>query len=313
VTALALEDFLPQGETALALGFFDGVHLGHQAVLKLALSAGGRPWAYTFRNHPASVLAPERAPRLLTTFAERVEILEGLGLGVVYSDFDLAFSQISPRRFAEEILAGRLGARWVAVGANYTFGHQGAGKVALLAELGRQLGFEVRTAGPVRVGGRVVSSTRIRQAVAGGRVEEARQLLGRPYQLRGEVVPGAARGARLGFPTANLRPPAEKVLPAHGVYAVLVRYQERLWPGVANLGVRPTFGEDQVLLEVHLFDVEVDLYGQELEVHFIRRLRPERKFPGVEALRAQIAEDCRQARELLGALGQRALNLSLSG
>lgn len=304
MAGLRLEDYTPpRSGTAVALGFFDGVHLGHQAIMQgareLASEAALEPVAFTFSNHPSTVLTPQEVPPLLTTPEERFRRLEELGLRAVWRGFEAGFSHMAPERFVREVLVERLRARAVSVGPNYHFGYRAEGTPALLQELGPALGLAVRVATPQQLGGEIISSSRIRQAVARGDLRFATEATGRPYRVAAPVEAGASRGTGLGTPTANLRIPAGKVEPAHGVYAVWAGTQGRLFPGVANLGVRPTFGGSEPLLEVHLFSFEGNLYGADLEVFLVERLRPEQRFPDAEALKAQIGRDAAAARALL--------------
>lgn len=304
---LPLDDYAaPTAGTAVALGFFDGVHRGHQAIMRgaldLAASLAVEPVAFTFVNHPTTVLAPERVPPLLTTPAERFRLVDDLGLRPVWRTFEPEFSHLEPERFIREVLVDRLRARAVSVGPNYHFGYQAQGRPALLQELGPRLGFEVRVAEPQELDGEIISSSRIRRAVADGDLRQASAAMGRPYRVQAQVETGDARGAGLGARTANLRVPAEKVQPAFGVYAVWAGTQGTLFPGVANFGVRPTFGGSDPRLEVHLFEFEGDLYGAPLEVFLVERLRPEQRFPDPDVLRAQIGRDVAAARALLEAV-----------
>ena len=301
---LSLDEFRPsQGGAAVALGFFDGVHRGHQAILRtareLARTKGLDPIAFTFSNHPATVLAPERAPDLLTDRAERFALIERLGLRVVWMDFQPDFSRTEAAEFARSFLQERLRARVVSVGPNYRFGHGARGDGALLASLAHDLGFEVVQVPGLESGGALVSSSRIRRLVRHGRMEEAAAALGRPYRVLGPVEAGDSRGAHLGTRTANLRIPEGRVIPATGVYAVWAGCLGNLRPGVANFGVRPTFGGGVPVLEVHLLDFSADLYGRPLEVFLVSRLRDERRFPQAEDLQAQIGLDVALARAIL--------------
>lgn len=303
---LPLEDYAaPTSGTAVALGFFDGVHLGHQAIMRGALALGAdlgvEPVAFTFTNHPTTVLAPDRVPPLLTTPTERMRLIEDLGLRPVWRRFEADFSHMAPEDFVRRVLVDRLRARAVSVGPNYHFGYQAAGTPALLRDLGPRLGFEVRMATPQDLDGEIISSSRLRRAVGEGDLRTAVAGMGRPYRIQARVEAGDSRGAGLGTRTANLRIPTEKVQPAHGVYAVWAGTAGRLFPGVANFGVRPTFGGTDPVLEVHLFEFDGDLYGASLEVFLVDRLRPEQRFPDADALRAQIGRDVAAARALLEA------------
>lgn len=293
----------------VALGVFDGVHLGHQRLLRelaeRSRSAGARSLAITFHPHPQAVLAPEKAPPLLSTLEERRRLIAGLGVEVLLVlRFTRQTAAIEAEEFAAEWLVRRLRAAAVFVGYNFTFGRGGRGDAKLLARLGAELGFATEIMPPVRTGGRVVSSTNIRRDVQAGRVEAAAEALGRPYSLAGTVVPGEGRGRTLGFPTANLELPPGLCRPAAGVYAVCAETGAgALYAGVANIGWRPTFGGQpgggREVLEVHLFDFAEEVYGRELRVNFLARLRDERRFPSPEALREQIARDMASARLLV--------------
>lgn len=287
----------------MALGFFDGFHLGHQQIVDGAVARAAQanlaPLVFTFKNHPATVLDSGRAPALLTTFGERIDRLLSSGASVVWCEFDRPFSQIEPRSFVQRVLLEQLGVQAVVVGPNYRFGHRAAGDVELLRAMGQESGFAVEVVEPVYRRGRLVSSTRIRESIAAGKVELAAELMGRPYAVRSLVERGSARGRQLGFPTANLSIPPRKVLPPSGVYAVRVLREDQSLPGVANLGVRPTFEEEKLVLEAHLLDFSGDLYGERVEIEFHHRLRDEQRFSGVEALREQIARDVQAARRAL--------------
>lgn len=288
----------------VALGFFDGCHLGHQEILKECLRLGkDRAAVFTFPNHPTTAIPGRQAPKLVTTSRERIALLESLGLRVFLKEFDREFSGWTAERFVEDILVKRIGVNQVVVGHDYRFGHRAAGDVGLLRQLGPQHGFETTVIEPVFFEEEepfVISSTRIRQAVAEGEIRLAARLMGRCFSVSGEVVEGHKRGRTIGFPTANLDYPQEKVQPPFGVFAVTARNKEFKAKGVANFGVRPTVDETEKrpLLEVHLFDFEDDLYGQKLRVEFVEFLRPEQKFPDFEALKRQIQLDAQAARAL---------------
>ena len=291
----------------VAVGNLDGVHRGHQALVAAAVGEarrrGGTAVVLTFDPHPARVLAPERAPRALMTFDQKAEILAGLGLDrLAVLPFTPALARVPPEQFVRDVLGTGLGARVVAVGASFRFGQGRAGDTALLEELGRRLGFDVLTLEPVLLDGAPVSSTRVREALEAGAVEEAARLLGRRHFVDGTVVAGDARGRTIGFPTANLEP-VNETLPGHGVYACWARVsgEAEKRPAAVNVGRRPTFAGAEVTVEAHLLDFAGDLYGRRLRLEFERRLRPERKFDGVEALKAQIQADLAQARGLLRA------------
>lgn len=287
----------------VALGNFDGVHLGHRAILKAAVerarAAAGTALALTFEPQPAKLLSPERAPRLIVAPEDKLEMLAAAGLdAVIVLDFTLALSRLTPREFARDYLVGRIGAREVVVGHSVSFGHRRAGNAAVIVELGGELGFTATVVGPVRVGALEVSSTRIRRLIAAGDLRAAAALLGRNHFLSGVVVPGDGRGRRLGFPTANLQSATECV-PPHGIYATRVVLPEAANPSATSIGVRPTFGRSEPTIETYIFDFDHDLYGTKVRVEFVERIRDELRFESVEALKAQMALDVRRAREIL--------------
>jgi riboflavin kinase/FMN adenylyltransferase len=269
----------------VAVGEFDGVHLGHREVIR------GSDTVLTFEPHPLQVVRPEAAPRLLTNFEARAELIASLGVEeLVVIPFDKGFAHQSPQEFIEHILVERLRATHVSVGENFRFGHRAAGDTVMLEADPR---FDSRVVPLVEVDGEVVSSSHIRALVTAGDVEEATRMLGAPFQLRGEVVTGDRRGRTLGFPTANIVPDEALICPGHGVYAAHADHQL----AAVNVGVRPTFGTGRaVLVEAYLIDRDLDLYGQVLRVDFLARLRGERRFDSVEALVTQMREDVRQTR-----------------
>jgi riboflavin kinase/FMN adenylyltransferase len=289
----------------LTLGNFDGVHRGHQAIISEAHAraavTGGQVVALTFHPHPLAVLAPDRAPGMIRSLHDRLADLRAAGVAVTVAQrFTRAFASLEPDQFVERFLLPSLELTHVVVGYNVTFGQGRRGTVDTLAELGARHGFAVDTVGSVQVGDVVVSSSRIRAALVAGDVVGAQALLGSPYRLRGRVVTGEQRGRTLGFPTANLHVPPRVLVPAHGVYATRVHVGGRAHDGVVNIGVRPTFGELRRTIEAHLLDWSGDLYGRWVELEFVAHLRGERRFDGVEALRAAIAADVVSARRVLG-------------
>lgn len=292
--------------SVVVIGNFDGVHLGHRAVVSaavtLASATGALPRALTFHPHPREVLGRGTRP-VLTRIERKRALLERLGIGVVVEPFTADLAALSPERFAREVLAERLGARVVLVGENFRFGHGRAGDFAALVQLGDTLGFEARALPLAGDELGLYSSTRVREALARGELDSAERCLGRPHSIAGTVVRGDGRGRTIGVPTANLGDVVE-CLPPNGVYAVLVDRElapgetEVLGAGVANLGVRPTVGAGYAV-EVHLLDFDDDLYGARLRVHFAARLRDEQRFSGLEALTAQIRSDIDAARAQL--------------
>jgi riboflavin kinase/FMN adenylyltransferase len=298
-----LESLAPRGwpSPAVTIGNFDGVHLGHQALIdsaaRWAEPERGHTVVLTLDPHPARLLDPARAPATLTTLDQKGELLAALGVDAfVVLPFTAALARRPPEEFVREVLVEALEAKRVVVGEDFRFGHQRRGDVTALEALGARLGFGVQSVAPVVHGGRPVSSSRVREALARGQVEEARGLLGRPFFIDGRVVEGERRGRTLGFPTANLETPNE-TLPREGVYAARCRVPSGHWAGaVVNIGRRPTFGGDTVSVEAHLIDFDADLYGIDLRTEFVEHLREERRFDGPEALVAQIRQDVWRAR-----------------
>ncbi|MHB8763254.1 MAG: bifunctional riboflavin kinase/FAD synthetase [Deferrisomatales bacterium] len=305
VTDLAQLTGEPTRPAVVTLGNFDGVHLGHQRLVHLVLAKarelGGVAAVLTFHPHPLKLLAPERCPPLLSTYDEKVARFQDLGIDLLLMvPFTPELARLSARAFAEQVLRGKLGAREVVVGRNYRFGAGREGTVEGLRALGRELGFAVTEVREVTAGGEVVSSTKLRHLVQAGDVEHAARLLGRPYAIAGRVVAGDRRGRELGFPTANVAPYHE-LMPYPGVYAVHAEVGGELHPAVVNAGFRPTFDKREFSLEAHLLDASPDLYGREITLHFVQKIRDERRFESLPELVAQIGHDCARARELLGA------------
>ncbi len=317
----------------LAAGFFDGVHRGHQAIIRKIVSAArrerGTAWVMTFDTHPLKVLHPESAPRLLTSTPHKLQLLQALDVhGCIVIPFTRSLARREPKAFIAMLALAAPALRQIVIGRNWTFGRQGRGTPAMLKALAPAYGFKVTVIPPVRWHGAVVSSTRIRAAVLAGRLAEAAGMLGRPFSLLGTVVPGRGLGRKLGIPTANLNPHNE-VAPPDGVYIVRARWDGAAYPGIVNLGVRPTItarrsssllrqgfagqagvcrvpgrspwakpGPDHVL-ELHLFGLRRNLYGKAIEVTFLKKLRRERVFPSLEALQRQIRKDIERAKSWL--------------
>ncbi|MGE5507392.1 MAG: bifunctional riboflavin kinase/FAD synthetase [Chitinophagales bacterium] len=287
----------------LALGFFDGVHRGHQALVRRAVAdarrAGAPAGVLTFEPHPLAVLRPERPPDLLTTLEEKAALLAGLKLDfTVAYPFSRELAALAPERFVSEVLCGQFRVREVVVGYNFTFGAGGRGHYALLSGQGCAHGFTTVLIPPVTLKRRAVSSTAVRERLLAGRVEEAEELLGHPYLVSGQVRHGAGRGRRLGFPTANVASPEGKLLPGDGVYFVSVDLGGETWPGVASVSDNPTFAGGERQLEVHLLAFEGDLYAQTVTVRFRRWLRGIQRFASAEELSAQVARDRAEAERL---------------
>jgi len=279
----------------VAVGEFDGVHLGHREVMR------GADTVLTFEPHPRAVVAPDNAPKLITSLAAKTDLIAGLGVReLVVIPFDRAFASQSPQAFIDDVLVARLGARQVTVGENFRFGHRASGDVALLRA---QDAFRTRVVDLVQVDGEVISSSHIRDVIAAGEIERANAWLGSPFQLRGTVAHGDKRGRTLGFPTANLVPDPALVHPGHGVYAcraaVELDGEWRWWPAATNVGVRPTFVTGRgLLIEAFLLGFDGDLYGRELRLAFLSRLRGELRFDSVEALIEQMERDVDDTRRI---------------
>ena len=300
-----------RSETVLTIGNFDGVHVGHQKILRevveraaaaAADSHGVRkellPAVLTFYPHPARVLRPQQAPSLLETVPLRLADFAAMGIGAtLVLKFDADLAQESAEDFVKKYLVDTMSARAVLVGATFRFGHKQMGDVELLRELGRRWGFEVVIVTPVVDGGDVVSSTAIREAVRGGRVEDARRMLGRPFALVGEIRPGTGQGRKLVVPTLNLATEQE-TLPKTGVYVTETVLSGGSYRSVTNVGVRPTFDGKRLAIESHLFDFAEALTSGLMKVRFLQRLRDEQKFSGPEALREQVLKDIERAKEV---------------
>jgi riboflavin kinase / FMN adenylyltransferase len=287
-----------------AIGMFDGVHLGHQLVLRQTIEDArqhdGVAVAITFDSHPNSVVAPERTPPLIYSLSQKLRVIESLGIDtILLVHFDKAFSRIPGEEFIHGLARGFGNIHSLCVGSAFTFGHKRGGNVVLLGRLGRELHFIVHGMASVSLDGKVVSSTRIREAIRGGNLDAASQMLGRTYSVAGKVVRGDRLGRQLGFPTANIDV-AGLAVPPTGVYAVRTLIQGQPHHAVANLGTRPTLQSASLRpqFEVHILDFEGDLYEMELEIAFVQKLREEQKFGSREALREQIARDIETARRL---------------
>jgi riboflavin kinase/FMN adenylyltransferase len=277
----------PDRERSVAIGTFDGVHLGHRAVIE------GADTVLTFDPHPVSIIHPEAAPKLIMPFGIKRDVIEGLGVEeLVVIPFDREFASKPAEEFCSQVLLQRLNAKQVSVGENFRFGAKAKGDAEMLAS---QDEFETRVVPLVEVDGETVSSTQIRALIAAGEVGAAMRFLGAPVMYEGEVVGGDRRGRELGFPTANIVPDDALAVPGHGVYAAFANGH----PAAVNVGVRPTFEAGRgLLIETYLIDFDEDLYGQNLRVAFVKRLRGERRFPSVEELTAQMDRDVAEARQV---------------
>ena len=292
-----------RGPLFLAIGVFDGVHLGHRAVISTsaehAQASNGTPVVVTFDPHPEKVLRPQSAPHLLTATPHKIALIRNLGVGhLLIITFDKQFAATEPEDFVQQLVKHSKPLREICVGHQWSFGKNRRGNLALLKKLGAQFDFNVVGIPPVTVNGEVVSSTAIRRAVEAGDLKKAAEMLGREYTILGTVVRGDDLGKKIGFPTANLSAHNEQ-FPPNGVYVAEAKLDGGRYRGVVNLGYRPTVSSStERILEIHLLDFDRDIYGKDLEVHFIRYLRPEKKFENVDALVRQIERDVQQAREV---------------
>ncbi len=286
---------------ALALGNFDGVHLGHRALFAEAAKHGAVA-ALTFQPHPGKVLQPQLAPKLISTQARKLELLEAAGVqAVIVQPFSMEYARTAPAEFEAALFDG-VGAKTIVVGYDFTYGSKRAGTVKTLEVAAASRGAKVQVVSAVSIEGVVVSSSKVREYVLDGRVEAAARLLGRPFDIDGVVVRGAGRGRTIGFPTANIDT-LNELRPAPGVYALRVRVDERWVAGAANIGVKPTFGGGEVTIEAHLLDFTGDLYGRTLRLQFIERLRGEQRFASVDELKSQIARDIEATRSAIARVG----------
>jgi riboflavin kinase/FMN adenylyltransferase len=307
---------LPGGiaNACVTIGNFDGVHLGHQQlfaeVVEKARLCKGTSIAITFDPHPLQVLLPDGI-KLISTYAQKAELIEKAGIDMLLViPFTAEFAKTTADTFVQEILVGRLGIHELVIGYDYAFGKGRGGNIEFLKEQGRRFGFPVKVVEAFYHLDQLVSSTRIRELIKGGKMEEARALLGRNYQIRGQVQMGKQRGgALIGFPTANLRLNEEDLVPRIGVYVTQVIYGGRCYGGVLNIGYNPTFDENQLVAETHIFDFNEDIYGQEIKVNLLKYLRGEEKYADVKELTEQIARDVIVAKEVLH---EQAIELTMS-
>ena len=289
------------------MGNFDGIHLGHQALVLRSLEEARRrnvaSVVLTFDPHPLKVLAPARAPRLILTPEDKIELLQDLGIDVVINQrFDASFASLDAEEFVRRFIVNRLKAKKIWVGRDLRFGHGRKGDVEQLVRWGEELGFEVGIVEPILVNGVRVSSSQIRQAIEAGRVDEARSSLGRNHFISGTVVEGNRRGRDLGFPTANIASRTE-VIPGDGIYATLFYIGQEQWLSVSSIGVNPTFGAGPRTIESYILNFDRDIYGKKIKLAFVKKIREEKKFADVASLIAQIQEDVRSARADFDSLG----------
>jgi riboflavin kinase/FMN adenylyltransferase len=298
--AFTREDF---ASPVVTIGSYDGLHLGHQAIIKrvieLARKGEGEAVVLTFEPHPVKFLHPELQIPLITPYRKKMMLLTQFGIDVTINlPFNEDIARMSAEEFIQEIVQRRIAPRWVVVGFNFTFGKGRTGSPEELTKIGKRLGFGVEIIPPFHVAGEVVSSTRIRELIVRGDIKEANRMLGGNFFMLGRVIHGHARGKGLGFPTANLEV-TQDLYPKDGVYAATVIVDERRYDGVVNVGTNPTFGDEQLGVEIFLFDYQGDLYGKELQVYLVEKLRDEQTFPSADLLVNQIEQDIRKAKEIL--------------
>lgn len=294
----------PLKNPVLTIGNFDGVHKGHKAlfskVKERAEHIDGISAVMTFDPHPLKIMNRNSSPPIITPTPQKIELIEESGIDVLLCiKFTKDFASITAEDFVENILVKRLGIKEIVVGYDYSFGYKRQGNIKLLKEMGEKYGYIVHVLSPVKINNTLVSSTTIRKLIMEGRLHEARPLLGRDYQVRGTVVKGKNRGARLlGFPTANLRL-IDELIPKTGVYAVKLNFDNHTYDGVTNIGYNPTFDDKTLCIETHILDFSGDLLGKTIMINFIERLRDEKRFDGVDELATQISKDIEDAREIL--------------
>lgn len=291
----------------VTLGFFDGLHIGHKAILAEAIKMRNilqsSIMVFTFDRHPDELICPDKSPPLITTLAEKKAILQGSGVDILLvAEFDTPFSRFSPHNFVTSILYRKLMARGVVAGYNYKFGFHKKGNANFLKQEGERYNFQVKIVQPVYVNKTLVSSSLVRQRISEGKVDSVERYLGRWYSLSGTVTRDEGRGNIVGFPTANIAFATQKIIPKEGVYAGIVKFNEKKFWGAVNIGKRPTFDGQQLVIEVHILDFKGDLYGQEIEIAFIKRLRDEQKFASSAQLATQIKKDIQKIRKILYSL-----------
>ena len=299
----------------LTLGNFDGVHLGHREIFRRVVERAkeieGTSIVYTFEPHPLRIVAPGRTPPLLTTFRKKMQLIEKSAIDIVVcADFTKRFADQHPRDFARDTLLGKIGVKEVFVGYDYTFGKGREGTIDYLKKMGEEFGFKVTVIDALTINGEIVSSTLLRDTIEDGKVEKAKGLLGRYYSIEGRVVDGFKKGSVIGFPTANIDT-SHDLIPHTGVYAVKTLVDGEIFNGVANVGFNPTFHRDRLSVEVHIFNFSSDIYGREIEVFFIKRVRDEVEFGSADELRIQIEKDVNGVKGILNSVGNEAVRHKL--
>jgi riboflavin kinase / FMN adenylyltransferase len=300
-----LEDLKPGPPSVVTVGVFDGVHIGHQTIMRIvkadAEESKARSVAVTFDRMPEEVVSPGSTTPYITTLDQKLDLIAGQAMDLaVVLPLEQHILDMSAECFVQGILCDRLRTLQLVVGTNFVFGKGRSGNIELLRQMGQQCGFEVVGMSPIKLDGSLVSSTVIRRLISNGNIERANEMLGRPFALQGEVVRGEGIGATLGFPTANMRVPDRQIIPGRGVYATSVYLDGRKWIGAMNVGLRPTVGGRSTFVEVYIIGFSGNIYGRELRVEFHRRLREETRFADTDALRHQIQADIQRIVEMLG-------------
>jgi riboflavin kinase/FMN adenylyltransferase len=303
ITDLSHFTSIKNSHSVITLGNFDGLHLGHQKLVKMVIDraeqTGGQSVVFTFQPHPLKILAPNRCPPLLSLYEEKVELFRDMGIDLlIMAPFTHELSSLLPEDFVRNVLHNLLRVKAIIVGNNYRFGRGRRGNVMMLRKLGQIYGFDVLIVDEMTINGEIISSTKIRRLLIIGEVEHAARLLGRYYAITGTVVQGDKRGRLLGFPTANIKADHE-LLPEPGVYVSRIKLHNTLYNGVVSIGYRPTFNKNIIAVEAYIFDFNKNIYGEKLTLFFLNRLREEKKFDNVTSLIIQIREDVEKARELL--------------
>jgi riboflavin kinase/FMN adenylyltransferase len=298
------KDFPLPFETVITIGSFDGIHLAHKALFeetkKLANLLNVKPVVVSFDPHPRTVLFPESNLKLLTTLEEKLYLLSLLEIeNLVLIPFTKTLSELSHDLFVQEYIVDKIKAKGIIVGSNFRFGKFRKGDVDYLNKVAKKYNFIVKAIPPVMLNGVIISSSAIRNLIEKGNIESANELLGRPYLIMGKVIKGKGRGKEIGYPTANLEVSPLKLLPPSGVYAVWVILNGEKLKGALNIGKRPTFGEKEISIEVHIFNFNKNIYGKTLKIEIIKRIRDEKKFPSIENLKIQIEKDCKLIDEIL--------------
>ena len=298
------KDFPLPFETVITIGSFDGIHLAHKALFeetkKLANLLNVKPVVVSFDPHPRTVLFPESNLKLLTTFEEKLYLLSLLNIeNLILIPFTKTLSELSHDLFVQEYIVDKIKAKGIIVGSNFRFGKFRKGDVDYLNKVAKKYNFIVKAIPPVMLNGVIISSSAIRNLIEKGNIESANELLGRPYLIMGKVIKGKGRGKEIGYPTANLEVSPLKLLPPSGVYAVWVILNGEKLKGALNIGKRPTFGEKEISIEVHIFNFNKNIYGKTLKIEIIKRIRDEKKFPSIENLKIQIEKDCKLIDEIL--------------